>query len=83
MHSENIEFILLTNVVSKFKFKDINDLQPQNMYSILVTNDVLKLFKFIEVKEIQSQNIKDISVTFFELNFDKSIFEIFDNLLNI
>ena len=39
-------------------FKDVNELQPQNMHSILVTLLVSKLLKSKVVKELQSLNIQ-------------------------
>ena len=36
-----------------FKSRVLNELQPENIPFILVTNDIFKLFKIIEFNELQ------------------------------
>ena len=58
-------------------------MQLENILYIISTEEVLKLLKSKEVNEIQLLNILPIFVISDVSNFEKSIFIIFDNPLNI
>ena len=84
LHPENMEVISVTKKVLKLdKSKDEILEQLRNIYDISVADDVSKFDITIEVNERQSSNILLNLTTFAPLNYDKSIFVILLQLLNI
>ena len=78
MHPENILFIEVTPLVSKFdKFIDCKESHPANIDTIDSAKDVLKLVKSIDSNELHPENIESKFFTNDVSKLDKSIDIIF------